>query len=229
MGAEFDDYAGRYRELLKDPLRDAFAPSSAFFALRKWLLIREFYRSQKRDTGRDCWLDMGCGTGELLRLGRPYFRDAQGCDVSAAMIAASPDLPIRVQQDDTLPFEDGRFDLVTAVCVFHHVAPPLRPKLIAEISRVVKPGGVVGILEHNPLNPVTQWIVRRSPVDVNAILLTAGLSCRLLRAGGFRVVHREYFLYLPEAVYARASSVERALRRIPFGGQYAVFGRKPAG
>lgn len=228
MPAEFDRYAGKYSDLLKDPVRERFAPGSAFFMARKWTLIREFYRRQRRDPSRDCWLDVGCGTGDLLRLGRPHFRDAVGCDVSAEMLAASPDLPISHQTDPvTLPFSGAYFDFVTAVCVFHHIEPVVRNPVITELGRVLKPGGVVCIIEHNPYNPVTQLIVRRSPVDVNAKLLGAGLAKRLLAHAGFEIVEHEYFLYLPEKLYVAVGFLESLLAKAPLGGQYAVFGRKP--
>jgi SAM-dependent methyltransferase len=226
MPAEFDRYARGYSELLKDPLRDIFAPGSTFFALRKWLLIQQFYKEQGRDTSLDRWLDVGCGSGELLRLARPHFRETQGCDISVDMIATALDLPIRVQSNPAvLPFEDESFDLVTAVCVFHHVENGLQADLISEIGRVLKLGGVACVIEHNPLNPVTQLIVRRAPIDVDAVLLSATRVQRLL-AARFSIMSREYFLLLPEALYPRVGWLERILRRVPLGGQYAVFGCK---
>jgi SAM-dependent methyltransferase len=227
MRAEFDHYASNYSDLLKDPIREQFAPGAGFFTERKWLLIEEFYRRQRRDMSRDCWLDVGCGRGDLLRLGLRSFREAAGCDVSAAMLAASPDLPIRRQIDPvTLPFNDGSFHFVTAVCVLHHIEPAEQEPVIAELARVLKPGGVVCIIEHNPYNPITQLIVRRSPVDVNAKLLSAGFAQQLLASSGVRAIEHEYFLYLPQRLFATMGFLERTLRMAPLGGQYAVFGRK---
>ena len=54
-----------------------------------------------------------------------------------------------------------------------------------EAARVLRPGGVFAIIEHNPLNPATRLIVRRLPMDRNAILLGARETRRLLRAAGF--------------------------------------------
>jgi len=228
MPAEFDVYARRYSNLLKDSVRELFAPGSAFFLQRKWTLIRDFYRRQGRDPGGESWLDVGCGTGEFLRLGRPYFRGAVGCDVSEEMLAASSDLPVRHQTDPlSLPFDDAQFDFVTAVCVFHHIDPCQRPSILADFARVLKKGGVACIIEHNPYNPVTQLIVRRCAVDVNAKLLTAGLTRRLLSAARLEAVSTEYFLYLPEQIYNAAAPLEWLLAKTPLGGQYAVFGRKP--
>ena len=73
------------------------------------------------------YLDVGCGKGELLRLLQSDFKQAAGCDVSAGMMRQIAGIETRVQQDPLqIPFGDAEFDLVTAVCVYHHV-PPGRP------------------------------------------------------------------------------------------------------
>jgi hypothetical protein len=99
----------------------------------------------------------------------------------------------------------------------------MRPALTREASRILRRGGTFCIIEHNPLNPVTRLVVSRSPVDVEARLLRAGETCRLLEEQGFRVLKTQYFLFLPERLFERIGGVERALRWMPLGGQYAVF------
>jgi SAM-dependent methyltransferase len=115
------------------------------------------------------WLDVGCGQGELLRLGRPYFRSVAGCDVSGAMLKHCVDLQVRRQlAPSELSFPDGVFDLVTAVCVYHHIPDTDRSSLTAEVLRVLRPGGIFSIIEHSPVNPATRLIVARTPVDADA-------------------------------------------------------------
>src|SRR5882724_8360309 len=127
MPAEFDKYAATYEELLDDPIRNRFAPGSAFFFERKWMLIAAYFNRIGLRTSDTAWLDVGCGRGKLLRLGKPHFRAVAGCDVSAEMMTACKDLPVRKQEHiECLPFDDASFDLITAVCVFHHVLPEQR-------------------------------------------------------------------------------------------------------
>src|SRR5213075_926803 len=136
--------------------------------------IREFFRRSGTPTERLAWLDIGCGQGELLRLGRRHFQSAMGCDPSNRMLDACRDLEARHQSSmESLPFDDAAFDFITAVCVYHHVPLDRRPVLAAETMRVLKPGGTFCIIEHNPLNPITKHIVSRTPVDADAELLTA--------------------------------------------------------
>lgn len=226
--SEFDRYANNYKALLHDPIREKFAPGSEFFCRRKWELLTGYLQRNGMDSRKSTWLDVGCGHGELLRMGAGDFGKVAGCDPSAEMIGACKDLDIVLQTEPArLPFSDQSFDLVTAVCVYHHVKPETRPALTAEISRVLRPGGVAGIIEHNPFNPVTQLIIHRTPVDADALLLRAGTARRLLDQAGFDRSERIYFLYFPERFYRKASKLESWLRWAPGGGQYAVFGRKP--
>src|SRR5215831_13329276 len=81
--AEFDRYAKNYDELLRDPIRDGFAQTTDFFHRRKWILIENFIRRRSLSPGKLAWLDVGCGKGELLNLGRSRFGRVAGCDPSA--------------------------------------------------------------------------------------------------------------------------------------------------
>jgi SAM-dependent methyltransferase len=228
---EFDALSGAYEELLRDPIRDRFAAGTPeFFHLRKRDLIRAYLRSRRIDSRRLAWLDIGCGKGELLTLLREDFAAVAGCDPSAGMLEAgglrAAGIETRLQREgERIPWDDARFDVVTAVCVYHHVPPAMRDQLTAEVRRVLKPGGLFCIIEHNPWNPATRLIVSRTPVDADAILLRSAETRSLLRRGGFRVDGQEYFLYFPEGIYRKAGKLESALRHVPLGGQYAVFGR----
>jgi SAM-dependent methyltransferase len=229
MPTEFDDYAANYGELVRDPIRDRFADGSAFFFERKWILLAAFLKRRGIRCENTAWLDVGCGQGELLRLGKSSFHRIAGCDVSDQMLSAARDLDVTIQQDpERLPYANGEFDLVTAVCVYHHVTvDEMRHKLTAEVRRVLKPGGIFCIIEHNPLNPATRLIVSRIPVDRDARLLNPSLSRKLLTGGGLRILESEFFLYLPERLYHKLNVVESWMKRIPLGGQYAIFAEKP--
>lgn len=224
MEPEFNRYAEDYHELLRDPIRDAFAPGTDFFHARKWRLLREFLGRRGAITRTWRWLDIGSGQGELLRMGRDSFAQVAGCDPSAAMIQGCSDLPVRLQENPlALPFPNDSFEFATAVCVYHHVEPEDRAALTAEVRRVLTPGGLFVLIEHNPLNPATRLIVSRAPIDANAKLLRAGEAESLLRGTGLTPIEKAYFLYLPESLYRRFAIVESWLNRIPAGGQYAVF------
>jgi SAM-dependent methyltransferase len=231
---EFDQFSATYKELLKDPVRDRFAPSGTeFFHLRKQDLIRDYFRRRHIDTRQLSYLDVGCGSGELVSLLCSDFSDVAGCDPSAGMLDAgglgSKGIEARVQEDPRrIPFDGAAFDFVSAVCVLHHVPLPARGALMAEMRRVLKPNGTLAIIEHNPYNPITRLIVSRTPVDADAILLRPEETRRLFREAGLTVDDQRYFLYLPESLYRRLNRLESLLVTVPLGGQYAVFGRSHA-
>lgn len=228
LSPEFDLYADSYEALLQDPVRNRFAHGTRYFHQRKWILIQNLLQRAGLDTASLRWLDVGCGKGELLELAGSHFAWAGGCDPSAAMLDSCTHFEVRQQQSQTeLPFEDGSVDFVTAVCVYHHVPQAARKLLMDEIKRVLSPGGLACIIEHNPWNPVTQAIVSRCPVDVDAELLTARDTKTLMEGCGFKSLFSEYFLYLPERLYARLGSLESLLSKIPLGGQYALVAQLP--
>jgi len=225
----FDELSSAYDDLLRDPLRDRFTgQESTFFHRRKSELIRRFFRRRKIDTSGLRHLDVGCGHGELLGMLRPDFKHSAGCDVSADMMRRITGIETRVQANPLrVPFEDGMFDLVTAVCVYHHVPVTARFTLTREIRRVLKPGGIFCMIEHNPRNPVTRLIVSRTPIDADAILLEAAEARRLIAGAGLLTAELAYFLYIPQSLYRYLGRMEGLLAKVPFGGQYAVFSQRP--
>ncbi len=234
MKPEFDALSDAYEELLRDPIRDKFAAdASDFFHLRKRDLIRKYLRSRQLDSRTLKWLDIGCGKGDLLGMLRGDFAEVAGCDPSAGMLEAgglrAAGVQLRVQPNGgNIPFDTAQFDFITAVCVYHHVPVALRARLTADVRRVLKPGGLFCIIEHNPYNPVTRLIVSRTPIDADAVLLRAAETGKLLRHGGFQVEGSQYFLYFPEGIYRKVGKLETVLQHIPLGGQYAVFGKANA-
>ena len=225
---EFDHYATSYEDLLRDPLRDAFSGGrSEFFHLRKAILIRDYFRQRGIDTRQQCYLDLGCGKGNLLSHLREDFARVCGCDLSAEMLSSVKGIETRVQEDPLkIPFGSAEFDLVTAVCVLHHVPPPGRLALTQEVSRVLKPGGVLAVIEHNPYNPMARMIVSRTVVDAGAILLKPSEARHWMVSAGLTAEACSYFLFLPAPLFRRAGRLERWLTKVPLGGQYAVFGAK---
>src|SRR5215469_2693272 len=119
---EFDHYASAYDRLLADPLRSRFACDPLHFHRRKWLVLERLLKRVGVDPRSQRWLDVGCGRGELLSLAGGNFAQATGCDPSDGMLSSCAGVNVFQQPSPCeLPFEDNSLELVTAVCVFHHV------------------------------------------------------------------------------------------------------------
>ena len=104
--------------------------------------------------------DMACGTGDLCRELARQGHSPVGFDFSMGMLRAAPpvaDGPGLVNADVLeLPVPDGALDGATCGFALRNltaVAP-----LLAELARVLRPGGRIGLLEvDQPSNPVLRW------------------------------------------------------------------------
>src|SRR5215831_7064404 len=166
--AEFDAFASHYDAGMSDPFKRIIGGDADTFLEHKadWLL------RTLAPSGR--LLDFGCGNGRFLRAlrRRGGLLDLAGYDASAGMIDAArrqwdsgpPPVLHHLAPSGQVPFADREFDMVTAVCVLHHIRPSSRLRVVREMARVLKSGGVLVIFEHNPLNPVTRWLCDGLPL-----------------------------------------------------------------
>jgi ubiquinone/menaquinone biosynthesis C-methylase UbiE len=126
-------------------------------------------------------LDVGCGTGSLTFA---LARDTNLGEIAAIdyspvfveeVIRRNTDPRIKVRQADAcaLPFEGGTFDRALALLVLHFV--PEAGKAVAEMRRVVRPGGVVAAAVWDHLGGMPGM---RMMIDTVAALSEAGRQLR---------------------------------------------------
>lgn len=114
-------------------------------------------------------LDVGCGTGGVtipvkLQVGKTGA--VAGIDPAPEMIAvaeqkakrAGIEIDFRVGVIESLPYPDGTFDAVTSSLMMHHLPESLQVKGLAEIWRVLKPGG--RLLVADMMRPDTSFFRR---------------------------------------------------------------------
>ena len=175
-------------------------------------------------------LDVGCGVGLMERALDGHFGRSVGVDVESEVLEEArrsvPGTEFIHYDGNQLPFGDDEFDLVFAVCVFHHVPLPQRRDLVAEMVRVASPNGLVVIIEHNPLNPLTRLIVSRCEFDRDAILLSSRESTDLLFGAGLMRPELRHILFFPWRTRLWRA-VESMVSSLPFGAQYCVSATKP--
>lgn len=143
-GKSFGRYASQYSEG-----RETY-PDSFFKELAVRISKPEFI------------VDLGCGTGIATRQLKEQFPNAKvsGLDIDSDMLKeaekVTPEkLSIDYQPCDvtkSLPLKDNSVDMITICTAYHWMSKTDedKQKTLSEISRVLKPGGVVAIVEGNP-------------------------------------------------------------------------------
>ncbi len=231
MSKDFDEYRHTYRDEVQRSIAFSGQDVGFFTDVKADLLVR---LAQRRLGAPDTLevLDVGCGVGLTDAALRGRFGSIHGVDVSEGATqeaaVANPWASYQSFDGRTLPFADATFDLAFAICVLHHVDPADRPAFARELGRVVRPGGLVVAIEHNPLNPLTRVSVSRCDFDEGVVLLPRREARALLTQDGSRPVERPYILFFPWRG-AAFRGVERALTWLPLGAQYLVAVRKAAG
>ncbi len=224
--AEFDAYAGSYDDAVNASLAftglkvDYFTKVKAGYLLD---LLHDHFGATKPLR----LLDVGCGVGNFHPLLAGEVAALSGTDLSAACVARAaernPGVSYQAYDGERLPWADDSFDAAFTVCVMHHVPPVQWPAFAAEMKRVVRPGGLVAVFEHNPVNPLTRRIVDNCEFDADAVLLRQGKTRELLAGAGFGQVTSRSILSIP-SMGPMTRRIDLALGRLMLGAQYFAKG-----
>ncbi|HEY3811654.1 MAG TPA: class I SAM-dependent methyltransferase [Caulobacteraceae bacterium] len=226
--AEFDKFADEYLAIHTDNLKIS-GERPDYFARYKIDELRRRWSREKRPEPRAI-LDFGSGVGASLPHLAQAFPSATltAIDVSERSLEISrqryPELGARVLYSGRgdLPLEAGGFDLVFTACVFHHIDADQHVELFGRLRKLLRPGGVLMVFEHNPVNPVTRYIVATCPFDENAVLIPGPVLRARLRAAGFAEADVRYTGFFPHAL-AALRPMEPWLAPVPVGAQYYAF------
>jgi demethylmenaquinone methyltransferase/2-methoxy-6-polyprenyl-1,4-benzoquinol methylase len=216
LGPTYDRYA-RLLSLGQDP---------------RW---RKFLVSQVEAGPGDEVLDVATGTGAVAReLLRQKSCTVVGVDQSPEMLAvAREQLPASVRlveaSAEQLPFDDAAFDALTVTYLLRYVEDP--GATLAELARVVRPGGTIASLEFGLPAGVWRPLWR---AYVGAVLPAAGrlvspgwLEVGRFLGGSIREFWRRYPLERQLELWRAAGIDDIGYRRLSLGGGIVIWG-KPA-
>lgn len=193
-------------------------------------------------TDKSGWtvLEVGCGVGRLLRSAASHFNSVIGVDVSKDAIDRAAqlldDLPnVRLHLTDGLalaPVPDRSIDLAYSFAAISHMPAPVFAQNLAELARVVKPGGVLRL---------QVYLGREQEICEEDTLAPRGYAREMFVAGcqaaGFEL-EGEFELKLPFEASDRAAGLIAtvvSLRRAPrvaesaerIGAALVQFGEQP--
>jgi ubiquinone/menaquinone biosynthesis C-methylase UbiE len=158
----------------------------------------------------DAVLDVGCGTGELTirakaragSTGMVYGIDPapEMIEVARRKVAQSHDtVEFQVGVIEDLPYSDDYFDVVLSSLMMHHLPEELKERGLAEVYRVLKPGGILMIVDF------------RRPTSLLSRSLTA-----IMMHGGMQVGVQELLPQLEKAGFSEMTIGDVGFRPLGF-------------
>jgi len=176
-------------------------------------------------------LDVGCGAGVTpCYIAKKYHCRIVGVDIIEKMVERSFEraqregvadkVEFRVADAQDLPFDDDLFDAVITESVT--AFPEDKQKAVDEYTRVVKPGGYIGLnestwLKYPPTKELIAWA--NQEIGTSANPLTSAEWKKLLENAGLQEVTAEVYKI---DVKDESTSI---IRRYGFGGFMKVIGR----
>lgn len=212
VARHFDQVAKEY---------DYWKSKNKFYYDRLYAIVR------KNTAGAKTVLDVGCGTGALLRAS--HAPRALGIDVSDAMVALARernrDLPdYRFEHADITTWESSeRFDAVLFFDVIEHV--PDRLAAIQSLARVLAPGGRLVIEMANPAwEPILMFAERRGlkMPEGPHYRIWGGELLRLAEQSGLKLIQREWHLIFPKYIPYVSWFLNDVIGRLPIVRRLAV-------
>jgi len=231
---EFDQYARDYFEELSHPLRNMIDPEGHYFIELKSRILEELAQVYFDSRPDIRIVDVGTGLGLFEKFLMPKFNNITALDLSYEMLKVAKTInPLPAGKSAyvqgnayNLPLEDNYADLVFMSCVLHHLEDEEIETTLREIARICSPSGHIVFFEHNPNNLFTQLVVKTTPLDRNAKLISYKKLESSSAKVGIRIHRQDFFLYGTREI---DNFVERHLPwlgNLSVGGQYVLVGQK---
>jgi ubiquinone/menaquinone biosynthesis C-methylase UbiE len=146
-------------------------------------------------------LDIGCGWEARFLLDvEHHIACGVGIDFKAPFIQTEKLTTMCARLDETLPFADNSFDVVTMLAVLEHLDRP--QNMLREISRVLRPNGfLAGTVPSNVAKPVLEFlsyrlgIVNKDEIRDHKQYYNRNSIVALLSATGFTDIKHQYFQF----------------------------------
>ena len=219
---DFDKYVDTYNSILEHQLN--FFDGEEYFAAYKVHLLTELANSKAQKI-----LDFGCGIGRSISFLEQAFPDGKifATDISECSIKKARE---EYSNSYFFPLNEAheyksQFEVIFVAGVFHHIHPTLRQGVMQQLSDMLTDDGELFIFEHNPLNPVTRYMVNNCPFDEDAVLLRPTEFTKLFESAQLNLQKKGYTLFFPSHLKA-LRVLEKYMKWLPMGGQYFVKAKK---
>ncbi|MFD0695235.1 MerR family transcriptional regulator [Paenibacillus sp. GCM10027628] len=149
---DFDAKASQFdMQLIEDnqstgEARLLLSPNAAYEAALN--LIVELIAPAAGEKGLDVGTATGNLAGKLQQLGAVMSAIDQSKQMLKLCESKHPDIELKLGNVLAIPFMDGQFDMVVSSFALHHLTEPQRELAWAEMLRVLKPGGRIGLADY---------------------------------------------------------------------------------
>lgn len=176
-------------------------------------------------------LDFGCGIGLSSKYISEQFPMSKiwGIDTSSLSIEKAKKLKISnaifscvdiTKQELNLPL----FDVIFVSCVFQHIMPKDRQKVLSKLLSLLSKNGKLFIFEHNPYNPITNLIYNMTEIDNGCCMMSHFELNKILKEiilNDFVIYQTFFSIFMPRYMFlSKIFFLEKYLKKIPIGAQY---------
>ncbi|MBN1865100.1 MAG: class I SAM-dependent methyltransferase [Victivallales bacterium] len=139
------------RAVYNDKSPEQYNRNESIFNPRRENACRTLLSRIATISGDDAFLDVGTGTGNILRIGRSIFKRSYGSDIGDKLLGrVAADLQgchLFSADAEEMPIKDFSFNCISCYAMLHHLLS--HEKILRECHRMLKPGGTL-YTDHDP-------------------------------------------------------------------------------
>ena len=181
-------------------------------------------------------LDLGCGIGRNgIKLAQ-YAGEVVGYDISDVAVAKANEFAkqlgignFRAELNNFSDVDKEGFDVILCVNMLHHSSSPLQ--VLGSISRALRPGGQLIIMENNPLNPLFPIFFMmigqlKAHFTKQFLMVNRFTLAKLIAASNMAIASIERHGFLPTFLYNHSllfKSLNESINRIPLINELTAF------
>ncbi len=137
-------------------------------------------------------LDVGCGTGRIVKFFNENGFKSLGCDIYEDALKFARKInkknTIIKASATKLPFKNNSFDIISVISVIEHLSPVEVEKFLNEAKRILKPKGFIFLVTPNFASPIRlllreKWFAYSDPTHIK--FYTPKSLSVLLKSFGF--------------------------------------------
>ena len=221
----FDKYTENYNSNLDDSLKFT-GVNHDYFCRYKVKKLYNYLKKINHKIEELRILDFGCGVGNHIGHLKNAFTESElyGVDISkqslnVAKSKFSDFCKFDLFDGFNLPYEKDFFDVIFISNVLHHIQSKDHQQVLKSLQNILKRGGILFIVEHNPFNPLTSQFFKNCALDIDAEMIRPRYLKRHLESLNYKCIDINFIVFLPPKIKFLLF-LEKYLTSLPLGAQY---------